>query len=592
MSRLPRWLRLAGFCLLIFGAKLWFIETAGSDLPTWDQWDAISEVTLRPWIEGWMRSKEIFHPHNEHRIVTTKLYTLGLFVANGQWDCFLETTANAVIHTSCALILLLLARRWLPGRWMGWFAALLVLLFTLPFSWENTLFGFQVMFYFLLLFSLGHICLTLEGDRFSFRWFVGQISAALAVLTLASGFFSAVAVLAVLGHRFVRERKLTAQQVTSALVAVACGVVGWFMRNDVPAHAYLRAHNPWEMLVQFLELIAWPGTVGFPWALLLWAPALLFIVRRVRSRITTKEDAILLGLMIWILLQCLATAYVRGGSGAVLSPRYLDLLAINVALGFVFLVREFSGKFRLVFAALWLVVVAAGLGQQGRFMWADFIEANIPRQHIQEGHMRDFLRTRDPAHILNKPWGDVPYPVGEVLVSRLTPAIQEIMPPSVRRSVPVSNGAPSAVPPTLPPVLRPIALSTWNLPVASPPFHWRSPILPPSPLPVLRFTFAGDLGKLGRVVIRTASTETLVAPESAPGNRWKTVNVVRPEGDWWIEADPAEAGRWFAFTEPVEVGRWTFVAEKLLKHHFTLMLLGGLLLGAGTVPLLLRRGRA
>ncbi|MDB6170224.1 MAG: hypothetical protein JWM88_3088 [Verrucomicrobia bacterium] len=583
MRSLPRWLFAMGFSLLIFGGKLWFIDAAGSDLPTWDQWDAEGEVVLRPWLEGWMRAKEIFHPHNEHRVVTTKLYALGLFVANRQWDAFVETTANAAVHTASALVLLLLARRWLARPWLGMFAVLLAVLFTLPFSWENTLFGFQVPFYFLLLFSIGHVALTLQEDRFSGRWGLGQLCGALAVLSLASGFFSALAILAVLGHRFVRERRWNAQQITTAVLAAGFAVAGWKLKNDVPGHAYLRAHGPVEFGHALLQLVAWPGSATFPWSLLLFGPAVVFAVRRVRARATEPAEAVLLGLFLWLVLQCLATAYARG-AGAVLSPRYFDLLALNVALGFVFLIREFAGRTRIVLAALWLAGVGAGLAEQSRTMWRDFVAPNIPRQARQEENVRDYLRTRDPAHLLNKPWGEVPYPVGETLVERLkVPVIQEVMPPSVRRSVPVGNGAPSELPPGLPAPVRPVALSTWSLPSHPQRFHWRSALQPDTSLPVLRFRIAGDLGnpdRDGELLVRSASGEVSVVPDTAPGNRWKTANVFRPAGEWWLEATAPSAGAWFAFTEPVEVGRWTWVAEKLLKYHFVLMAAGLALVAA------------
>ena len=592
MTTRSRWFLLAGFCLLIFGGKLWFIDVAGSDLPTWDQWDAQSEVILRPWLEGWMRAKEIFHPHNEHRLVTTKLYALGLFVANGQWDCFLETTVNAAVHTFCALLLLLFARRWLAGIWLGLFAGLLVLLFTLPFSWENTLCGFQVQFYFLLLFSLGHVWLTLQGDRFGLRWSFGQISGALAVLTMASGFLSSAAILAVLAHRFYRERRWTAQQVTTAVLAVIFCFAGWLMKNEVPGHAVLRAHGPGQFAGEFLQLLAWPGSSLFPWSLVLFGPAVVFLARRVRSRTTSANDALLMGLLAWILLQCLALAYARGGGGTVLSPRYLDLLAVNVALGWIFLVQEFPGRQRVWFGGLWLAVVAAGLIQQSCTMWRYDIEPGISRQQRQEGHVRDFLRTRDPAHLLNKPWGDVPYPDGPTLVLRLaSPVIQAIMPPSVRRSIPVSNGATTALPPDAPIAIRPIALSTWSLPAKSLPYHWQSAPQSDAALPVLRFRIAGDLGRPGyhgRLVVRSAAGEVVVEPESAPGNYWKNVSVFRPAGEWWLEATAADPGTWFAFTEPVDVGRLTWVAEKLLKYHFAIILTALALLAGGALPQLRR----
>ena len=588
--RLARWFLLAGFCLLIFGGKLWLIDVAGSDLPSWDAWDAEGEVVFRPWLEGWMHAKEIVHPHNEHRVIVTKLVALGLLAANHQWDGFLEAVVSAAVHTLSALVLLQLGRRWLKGILIVPYAALLVFVFTLPFSWENSLFGFQNSFYFLLLFTLGHVWLTLRTDAFTPGWGLGQLAGIGGLLSMASGFFSAIAVVLVLLHRFVRERRCTAQQIASLLLCGGLVVAGWLMRNDVPGHVPLHAHSIGQFITAFLQLLAWPGSALFPWSLVLFVPAIVFLVKRIRTRATSTSDAIQLGLLSWLLLQCLATAYARGGSGAVLSPRYLDLLALNLALGFVFLTQEFSPRRQRLLVPLWLIAIAAGLTQQTRMMWRDFVGPNIGRQQVQEGHVRDFLRTRDSAHLLNKPWGDVPYPVGDVLVQRLTPpVIQEIMPPSVRRSVPVSNGAPTELPPAMAKANRPVAVSTWAVPPGAPRFTWRSQTMPATTLPILRFRVAGDLGdatRHGEVMVKSATGQIAVLPEDAPGNTWKTVNVVRPSGEWWIEATAPDPGAWFAFTEPVELGRLTWAAEKLLKHYAVVMLLGALLLCAGTWPAL------
>ena len=44
-------------------------------------------------------------PHNEHRIALTRLYSLALLEANGQWDPRLQMTANALIAVGIAVFL-------------------------------------------------------------------------------------------------------------------------------------------------------------------------------------------------------------------------------------------------------------------------------------------------------------------------------------------------------------------------------------------------------------------------------------------------------------------------------------------------------
>ncbi|MBS0630712.1 MAG: hypothetical protein JSS11_02280 [Verrucomicrobia bacterium] len=579
-----RWLALAGFVLLIVGSKLWFIGGAGSDLPFNDQWDGESLRLLQPWLEGRLTAEDVFHPHNEHRIVTTKLYALGLFAANNsQWSVFVETTANALIHTLCALSLLLLARRWLRGGWLVTFGGLLVLLFTLPFSWENTLYGFQVQFYLLLLFSLGQIALTLRSDRFGWGWAGGLLCGLLAVITMASGFLASLAVLAVLGHRAVRERRLTAQQAVTAAVALASCVAGWLLKAEVPGHATLKAGGVGQFLVKLAEVLTWPTEV-LPWALVLCVPALLFGFERLRRRTTTPDEAILLGLLVWVLLQFGAMAYSRGG-GTVLTPRYFDLLSVNVALGFVFLARACAGRQRRLLGAAWLVAMTAGLLMESHKQWNDFVAPNIPRQWHQEANIRAYLLTHNPATVLNQPWDDIPYPDEHVLLDRLaSPAIQAAMPAVVRRPVAVAapdSTLPTEVPAGLSPPVNPLVLSTWRAPGGR--YSWRSAVQPTSTLPVLRFRVAGDLGARGHplhLVVKSAAGTVEVSPDFAPGEHWKIVTIFRPAGPWWIEAGDDDPAGWFAFTAPVELGRLSWLAQQLLKLHGVFLLTGLTLLAA------------
>lgn len=585
MRKSASFLFILGFFLLIFGAKLWLIDRAGSDLPTWDQWDSEGEITLRPWLEGRLTAQDIFLPHNEHRIVTTKLYLLGLFVANGQWDAQVETTANAVIHTFAAVVLLLLARRWLGGAWQALFGALLFALFSLPFADDNTLVGFQVQFYFLLLFSLGHIALVLESDRFTWRWGLGQLCGALALLSMASGFFSSAAVLTVATHRLVRERRRTAQLVVTAGLALAGIALGLALKSGSSAGS-LRAHGAGQFVHGFLQMLAWPGSAVFPWSLVLAAPFAVFAARRLKTPALPLADAVLGGLLAWIVLQFAATAYARNVS--VLTSRYLDLVAVYVALGFVCLAREFSGRPRCIVAGLWLASVLAGLGYETRQRWVTESEPNIARQRRREAHVHAFLQTGDAAHLLGKPFGDIPYPSGELLRDRLQSTLQTVMPPSVRRPVPILSPA-EVVPAALPPGLDAPAfisfVSTWVPAPDGSTLSWRSAMQPATTLPVLRLRVAGDLGAPGRALrltVRSAAGAVPIVPDAAPGLRWKTVNVFRPPGEWWLEADDRDAG-WFAFTAPVEVARGSWAAGKLLKHHRLILLAGLAALLAGAV---------
>jgi|GEM_PF-166466 4-amino-4-deoxy-L-arabinose transferase and related glycosyltransferases of PMT family len=586
LKRLAGTAFLVGFVLLILGGKFRVLHTTGSDLPIHDAWDAEAAMTLQPWLEDKLSFSDLLHPHNEHRLVTTKLYALALVALNGQWDNLVATVGSALVHTLCAVLLLCLGRRVLPPAWSPAFAVLLLLLFALPFAWANLLVGFQVQFYFLVLFTLAHLWLSLESDRFMLRWALGQLSAALAIVTLASGLFSSLAVLAALAHRAWNSRKLTAQQLATAILALAFTFLGWSLKNDVPGHAPLHAQSVSQFLSAFLHLLAWPGNHFFPLSLALFLPAAPFLLRLLRTRSASFADSTLLALFVWFVLQSAATAYARANADP-LTSRYLDLVAFGPLLAFVFIIRELSGRSRRLAALVWFAFFGLGLHQQTRHLGAAVLHPEATLNRDRENAVRAYLVSGDASHLhVDEPWKSA-YPDPDILQQRLaSPSLQRLLPASVRRSLPLAPAFPPPVPAALLPAPYPVVFSSWQRPADAPPHIWRGATQPADTLPILRFRVAGHFGpdhpKL-QVVIKTATDSVPLLSARSSLDRWKTINVVRPPGEWWIEITDADPTAWFALTEPVEVGRLSWLAGKLLKQHRPLTVLGLLLLLSGTL---------
>src|SRR5712672_3177546 len=102
MKRLTAALAVCLF-FLVLGAKWAFIDVAGSDMPDWDQWDAEGQNLIIPWFEHDHFVAHLFEPHNEHRVVVTKLQNLAVTLLAGQWDGRLESVINALLHTGLAV---------------------------------------------------------------------------------------------------------------------------------------------------------------------------------------------------------------------------------------------------------------------------------------------------------------------------------------------------------------------------------------------------------------------------------------------------------------------------------------------------------
>ncbi len=562
----------SAFALLIFASKLALIHTAGTDVPQLDQWDAEAHHTLVPWLENRLTTADLLYPHNEHRLVTTKLWSLAFVAANGQWSGFVTLVANAAVHTAFAVCFLLLSRRWLRGPLFLAFAFLLLLLHALPFAWENTLGAFQIQFYFLLLFSFGHLAFTLGSSGFSIRWFVGQFSALLAVFSLASGLLSSAALLCALAAEFLRTRRLTAPQLVSAALAIAFLSLGWSLRTVVPGHAPLHAQSIGEFLLATLQLFTWPAPTWLP---IILAPTVLFTIRVLRDR-HKPVDLLLVALLAWAALQLAALAYARG-TQSVTSSRYLDLLVIHVALAFIFLATLPNLRSHRAIVATWLLVAALSLAHVARDQWHGIILPRRAQFAAQEENLRRYLATNDPQHLAGKTFPDLPYPDSNVLLQRLSsPALRSILPPSIRPALHLSPSSITAndVPASLLPSPFPIALSTHSSPA---PVHWRSDPQPDSTLPILRLRIAGDLGNPDAQLLlsaRTRATTLELQPDSTPGERWKNITVFRPRGIWWLEASDDDPSAWLAISDPVELGRHTWLAEKILKHHLAFALAG------------------
>jgi hypothetical protein len=139
------WVALLG---IILGARLWLISGYGSALPILDQRDAEDAYLFKPWLENTLRWPDLFSPHNEHRIVFSRLLALGLLAANGQWDALLEMTANAML---CGLIGLGIAGALLKRLGNEYRTPVLVavtLWLALPYASKNTVWAFNPHFTF------------------------------------------------------------------------------------------------------------------------------------------------------------------------------------------------------------------------------------------------------------------------------------------------------------------------------------------------------------------------------------------------------------------------------------------------------------
>jgi hypothetical protein len=435
--------------LALIVVKMLVIGIAGSSIPFWDQWDGEAAGLYKPWIEGSWTWHTFVAPHNEHRLLPTRLVHLTLFEALGRrWNPVAQMTVNAVLHLSAIVALAGFVASSLPRdrRWTVWIFA--AALHAVPFGWDNTLQGFNTHFYVLLLltFVLLWLCTTAAGSSFGF--YLAAIAAAgMLVLTMASGLLGVCAAVAVLiGRRLLCHDRTAPVGLAVVLTGIAVG--GFLLTPEIANHRELRAHSIVEFVVGLGRVQAWPlPTVGRNLAsalmpLVMQAPALIALAVAFRNRHTDRQAFLVFaGMTAWVWLQAAAMAYARYRSG--LGSRYLDFVSAGTVLNFTAIVyllttvawrADVGRSVRnavMGLAVVWCGAVAFGVAWAIPGLSRD-IQTKIVESNEQERRVRAYLTSGDPKVLFEAGPMEIPYPDAARLQMLLDdPTIRSFLPPEL-----------------------------------------------------------------------------------------------------------------------------------------------------------------
>ncbi len=603
--------------LLVLGAKWTVVDRFGSDIPNWDQWDAEGLELLAPWFERDNFVTHLLEPHNEHRIVLTKLQNLAVTLLAGQWDSRLECLINAGLHAALAAAFWLAGRRWLDARWHAPLFVTLAALFGLPIACQNILGGFHSQQYWLLGLSFAAIVLLPLARPWSARWFIGALAAALALLTMGSGFFAAAIVFALMVLRLLR-RDVTLRHAWPTIVfALAVVAIGAWTRVEVDYHQQYKVKTAHDFFLSIVRSLQWP----VPWdfgsfaAALLWFPWTVVAWRAMRPARGTdpRRAQILAALGGWVLLQVLATAYVRGAGGAYPASRYMDTLGFGMAanalaLGWLLsrpapalscaaatpsaparsLGRLVRRGLAPTLAVAWIAVLAWGLREVTMLAVRGELPDAVRYLREAEGYTRAYLTTKDRTDLLSD---NIPYPGADSFIERLTrPSLGVLLPVSVRLPLGLTAASPAhrgfernharllhlatERRHGLSDRTQPLAsLPTWGSFGTGGPAtigEWRSAPLTAPLGGWLKFETAGHLGEPGVALelhdARTGVRLANVRPSRIPGDTWRAAYVHAPRQSFIVVARDEDPRRWFAFSSPVEMSTLSYWAWRAGKQ--------------------------
>jgi hypothetical protein len=413
---------------IVVAARLYFVETFAVPLPYWDQWDAEGDFLLRPWIEGRLRLQELWQPHNEHRIFSTRLLSLLIFSITGKWNNLLEARVNVLVAACipAMLLLFLVRQRALSGlRWLVVIA--IIAQFALPFSFENMLVGFQSQFYFLIIFTIGALMLAACYPENGRAIAAILILCLLSIVTMASGLLTPVAVSGIyLLHAFTEKRigRMRAAMVV-ALLIMAAG--GYLILPQIGGHQMYRAESVSDVVNAIGYILSWPFLQNKQPAFVLWLPAVIAVPVLWFSGKFMRADMVMAGCVMWSLLQAVAIAYGRGHELTEVASRYTELFSPG-------LIGQAWFAARLMERSLmgWVMVVFFWVYVKGHIRHNSNDMYDIRRNHrlslLQEKNVRLYLKTKDPKY-LDQPKFEIPYPEPVRLRSLLdNPVILGILP--------------------------------------------------------------------------------------------------------------------------------------------------------------------
>lgn len=334
MSRV-RLVGLIAFCVLLLGQVLW-IFFFGIDVPQGDQWDG-EFFWYKAMVSNNTNWEALIASHNEHRIAATRLFNGAIFILMGGWRPIVAMYAQAVIISALVAWLCALLAKY-AGAWRTPALVFTIIAFLSPYSWQNTLSGFQNQFYFMLLFAF----LVIGMLAWSASWpaiLAALTFALLSPFTTAGGTLTIAVFIFLTGLNFVSKRLSPAKFVTILALILPIGV--WHIRNlhHVAGHDSLKARSVAEFVVSLLKVLSWPEA---PIGLFLWGVIVYGVFQDYRRRreffswLSTLRpiQIFILGALLWLLLQVAATAYSRTHSD-LMAARYQQTYSLIIPLFFL-----------------------------------------------------------------------------------------------------------------------------------------------------------------------------------------------------------------------------------------------------------------
>lgn len=328
------WRLALGACAIsIFATKVLLIAYAAPRVPFLDQWNGIGKDLFVPLLSGNLAMTDLWRIHNEHPLILTRLQSLILYFVNDRhWDPLLEIVVNAQLHIITFLGLIAIFKSFYKSHWQWWLLASFLIVWISPHAYENTLWGFQNTFYYLLGFSFASLYFLIVGKPFGKLWFLGVLFAALAIISQRSGLLAPLCAGLAIGARSFQSSFNRRDIFASIFLLASASAVMVLIPSNT--NASLKASNFEEFFGALGTAFAWPWFKS-PWLAGFMLIPLFVWFETSASRLSAlkEKDFFLLAAWLFIGGNIVAIAWFRCRDVCYLTSRHSEIIALVVPLG-------------------------------------------------------------------------------------------------------------------------------------------------------------------------------------------------------------------------------------------------------------------
>lgn len=397
-------------------------------MPFYDEWDAEASAMYSKLETNSYSLRNLFDPHNGHRIAFTRITSIILYILNGSWDPELQLLVNAFLHALSAALLFyfLSAHQYRSERACS--ALVILVLFAIPYSWMSILVPFQTQFYYMILFSI----VSMHG-LCKENYYVGVGFAILSYFSMTPGAFVLPAYMMVVLTGCIRDQSIRKKELT---ILVLLGFLFLFFvvaqGSDTSTTTY-SSRSIKDFVISLIAALWWPFNASNVIGAIIHLPVFFTFLKALRD---SEVPKLYLTIAWFVWLQIFAMAFFRGAGGVPPANRYWEILLIGMVISFLsafyFIYRSNKRLAANAFFLVWLSVASFGMYQLAMVSLTTGLKSRMAQNETALALVTEFIDTGNEGLFDGFESLEISYPdTGRLITMLRDPNIVSILPTSI-----------------------------------------------------------------------------------------------------------------------------------------------------------------